>query len=115
MSLHTPTKNDATCAWCSRPIQSSGRGRPRKYCSHSCRQRAYEQRNNVAGTQIPVDAVILSPEKVTALVDQLFELRCLAEDIETAVDEQATKEELSMMTADLVSLSRKIEQLRISH
>lgn len=33
-----------SCKWCRSPLTHVERGRPRKYCSHSCRQRAYESR-----------------------------------------------------------------------
>ncbi|MHB8463402.1 MAG: hypothetical protein ACYDH6_14795 [Acidimicrobiales bacterium] len=32
------------CGWCHRPLGQPRFGRRRKYCKHSCRQRAYEQR-----------------------------------------------------------------------
>lgn len=32
------------CAICQRPLSQAGRGRPRRYCSHACRQIAYRQR-----------------------------------------------------------------------
>lgn len=32
------------CFWCGSKIVQSGRGRPRKFCSASCKQRAYESR-----------------------------------------------------------------------
>ncbi|MEJ5927315.1 hypothetical protein WG915_01630 [Corynebacterium sp. H128] len=103
---------EVTCAWCGKQIDASGRGRPKKYCGQSCRQRAYEQRSNVAGTSIPAEAVILRPEKVSQLKDSLFELRCSAEDIATAASEGATGEELRELCEDLVELTRAIEKLR---
>ena len=93
-------------------MQTGGRGRTKKYCSHSCRQRAYEQRNNVSGTSIPADAVIMNPERAAELKDSLFELRCAAEDIEIAAREGADVQELSELCRDLVGLARRIEQLR---
>ena len=33
-----------TCAWCREKFSPLGRGRPPRYCSDSCRQRAYEKR-----------------------------------------------------------------------
>ncbi|GAC1589729.1 MAG: hypothetical protein NVS3B21_06590 [Acidimicrobiales bacterium] len=30
--------------WCRTPLLQAGRGRPRRYCKASCRQRAYEHR-----------------------------------------------------------------------
>ncbi|WP_083985469.1 hypothetical protein [Corynebacterium testudinoris] len=101
-----------TCAWCGREISRSGRGRPRKYCTVSCKQRAYEQRHNVTGTTIPQDAVIIHPDRVTHLRDSLFELRCAAEDVATAAAEGAEPEEIKDLCAELVQLARAIEKLR---
>ncbi|WP_080794965.1 hypothetical protein [Corynebacterium pacaense] len=108
----TPLQQGPTCAWCGRDIDSTGRGRPRKYCSQACRQRAYEQRNNVSGTQIPASAVILTPERAEQLKDSLFELRCAAEDIATAVDGGEDPDEVRALCEELVAMARKIEKLR---
>jgi len=105
-------RNVGSCQWCGKDIDQGGRGRPRKFCSASCKQRAYEQRNNVSGTDIPADAVILSPDKVQGLRDGLFELRCSAEDIQTAAEEGASAEELSSLCEELISLARRLEGLR---
>ncbi|GLZ43484.1 TetR/AcrR family transcriptional regulator C-terminal domain-containing protein [Actinokineospora sp. NBRC 105648] len=35
----------APCTTCGKPIQDTGRGRPRAYCSRACQQRAYRQRH----------------------------------------------------------------------
>jgi hypothetical protein len=38
----------APCLHCQQPAHwRTGRQRPRLYCSHACRQRAYELRNNL--------------------------------------------------------------------
>ncbi|MBU5655326.1 MULTISPECIES: hypothetical protein [Corynebacterium] len=108
-----PTRRgSATCQWCGKEIAQGGRGRPRKFCSPSCKQRAYEQRHNVAGTPIPANAVILTPEKADRLRDGLFELRCCAEDVATAASESASAEEMEELCAELVTLARKLEELR---
>lgn len=108
----TPTRQVPSCSWCGKDIASSGRGRPRKYCSQACRQRAYEQRNNVSGTAIPAEAVIMTPQRADELKDSLFELRCAAEDISTAVREGEDPREVSELCRELVSLARNIEKLR---
>ncbi|GAB2514772.1 hypothetical protein CATRI_06455 [Corynebacterium atrinae] len=110
----TISRNDQvlTCAWCGREINRSGRGRPRKYCSVSCKQRAYEQRNNVTGTTIPQNAVIIHPDRVDTLRDSLFELRCAAEDVATAASEGADPDEINDLCTELVQLARAIEKLR---
>ncbi|GAA5039027.1 MerR family transcriptional regulator [Thermocatellispora tengchongensis] len=38
------------CPGCGRPIPPATRGRPRAYCSHACRQRAYRTRRGTAPT-----------------------------------------------------------------
>ena len=101
------------CQWCGKELApQEGRGRKRKYCSPSCKQRAYEQRHSVAGTTIPADAVILTPDKADQLRDGLFELRCCAEDVATAASESATAEEMEELCSELVTLARKLEELR---
>jgi hypothetical protein len=32
------------CAWCRKKIEQTKRGRPRRYCGRTCRQKAYEMR-----------------------------------------------------------------------
>lgn len=102
----------ATCQWCGKEISQGGRGRPRKFCTPTCKQRAYEQRQNVTGTGISADAVILTPARAEALTDGLFELRCSAEDIATAVSEGAGENEVQQLCDELVKTARRLEELR---
>nr|WP_084481996.1 hypothetical protein [Corynebacterium maris] len=104
----------ATCAWCGVEIAQSGRGRPRKFCRASCRQRAYTQRNNVSlsGSTISPDSVIMQPDRYQLLKDELFELRCAAEDIATASSEGASAGEIRDLCDELVHLAKRIEKLR---
>ncbi|ARU46133.1 hypothetical protein [Corynebacterium silvaticum] len=101
-----------TCAWCGKEFASPGRGRPKKFCSHSCRQRAYEQRTASIGPAVPENAVVLRPERVSELRDSLFELRCAAEDIATASSEGADPTEMQQLCSELVALAKQIEKLR---
>ncbi|WP_267616054.1 hypothetical protein [Gordonia bronchialis] len=87
-------------------------GRRRKYCKRSCRQRAYEQRTLVEGTAIPADAIILSAAEAADLGDRLFALRCAAEDLDTALAEQADTATLTELAAEVVALAREAEKLR---
>ncbi|WP_092148358.1 hypothetical protein [Corynebacterium mycetoides] len=101
------------CLWCGRDLPPhEGRGRRRKFCSASCKQRAYEQRNAVSGTRVPVQAVIMRPEKAEELRDSLFELRCAAEDIATAHTEGADSGEVAQLCEELVNMAKRIERLR---
>nr|WP_040518059.1 hypothetical protein [Gordonia aichiensis] len=90
----------------------SEHGRRRKYCKRSCRQRAYEQRALTEGTSIPSDAVILTRTEVSDLGDRLFALRCAAEDLATAVDEDADSTTLAELAAEIVTLAKNAERLR---
>ncbi|WP_342319720.1 hypothetical protein [Corynebacterium mayonis] len=101
------------CAWCGCDLPAQqGRGRKRKFCGNSCKQRAYEQRNNVAGSSIHAESLILHPDKVAAMRDKLFELRCSAEDIATAHAEGADTQEISRMCEELTEIARELEKLR---
>ncbi|MDK8240783.1 MULTISPECIES: hypothetical protein [Corynebacterium] len=115
MKIRKRRINETTnvCAWCGKEIEiNQGRGRKRKYCSSSCKQRAYEQRTLLAGTTVDPDAVILSRQRVAEIRDRLYELRCAAEDIQTAAAEGATADELHSLCDELVGLVQKLEKLR---
>jgi hypothetical protein len=70
-------------------------GRRRQYCRQSCRQRAYEQRATLnrgeagAAAPLPADAVVLSADDAADLSDRVYQVRCAAEDVATALDEGA--------------------------
>ncbi|WP_040356561.1 hypothetical protein [Corynebacterium capitovis] len=104
-----------TCQWCGAELmQPQGRGRRRKYCSDSCKQRAYEHRLSVGGGRSPqqtADAVIMSPERVATLRDQLFQVRCAAEDIATAYEDGADSEEIRHLCDELIVLTKTAEGL----
>ena len=46
------------------------------------------------GSTLPADAVVLSAVEAERLSDRVYQLRCAAEDVATAVDEGAGKSEL---------------------
>jgi hypothetical protein len=49
------------CPWCGQDVPNPRRpGRPRVYCNHSCRQRAYERRKGL-GVVPPPDRLIMMP------------------------------------------------------
>lgn len=103
------------CAWCGRELVQSGSGRHRRYCGQSCRQRAYEQRRRLSGTGLPQDAVVLSRQAADELTDTLFELRCAAEDVRTAVTEDAgsvDSDEVAALCTELVEMARAAEKIR---
>ena len=88
-----------------RHVADSGMGRRRQYCRQSCRQRAYEQRTSINGGQgasLPPDAVVLSADEAADLSDRVYQVRCAAEDVATALDEGAEATELRELCDALV-------------
>ena len=86
-------------------MADAGLGRRRQYCRQSCRQRAYEQRvsiNRAKDAPVPVDAVVLSADEAADLADRVYQLRCAAEDVATALDEGAEATELRDLCAALI-------------
>ncbi len=101
------------CGWCGQRLPEDGKvGRPRRYCSQSCRQRAYERRSAVQRGGLPEDAVVLSAAELADLQDRLFQLRCAAEDVVTAADDGAAPGELKSLAAAVVENAHGLERLR---
>lgn len=105
-------KENLHCEWCGRDISANKMGRRRKYCSQSCRQRAYEARHNLLQSNLPEDSVVLSQADADAIIDRIFQLRCGAEDLLTALEENAARDELKEMADSLVKLAINAERLR---
>lgn len=101
------------CAWCGQRVSGGGKqGRPRLYCGRSCRQRAYERRGAVQRGGLPEDAVVLSAAELADLQDRLFQVRCAAEDVVTAVSDGAEDGELRKVAEQVVDLAAELERIR---
>lgn len=105
------------CRWCGREVGDAGLGRRRQYCRQSCRQRAYEQRaqlTKLAGgrTGVPEDAVVLSAEEAAELSDRVYQVRCAAEDVVTAVQEGAAVAELRELCDTLLAAAKAADGWR---
>lgn len=110
------------CRWCGRDVTDAGMGRRRQYCRQSCRQRAYEQRAALSrglsrdGTEplaaLPADAVVLSADDAADLSDRVYQVRCAAEDVATALDEGAAPTELRELCDVLIKAARAADGWR---
>lgn len=105
------------CRWCGREVGDAGLGRRRQYCRQSCRQRAYEQRAQLTklsggGTAVPEDAVVLSAEEAAELSDRVYQVRCAAEDVVTAVQEGAAAGELRELCDALLAAAKAADGWR---
>lgn len=101
------------CEWCGRELAAQdGVGRRRRYCAQACRQRAYESRQALVRGDLPADAVVLTADEAADLADRLYQVRCAAEDVATALAEQADSADLVVLVREMVSASRDAERLR---
>ena len=87
-------------------------GRRRQYCRQSCRQRAYEQRSIVKGTSLAPDSVVLTAEEAAKLSDRVYQVRCAAEDMATAIEEGAAADELRGLCDDLLRAAKAADGWR---
>lgn len=103
------------CRWCGRDVADGELGRRRRYCRQSCRQRAYEQRasiNRANDLSLPADTVVLSAREAADLADRVYQLRCAAEDIATAIDEGAGVTELRGLCTALLCAAESADGWR---
>ena len=66
----------------------------------------------VKGSSIPSDAVVLSPDEAAELSDRVYQVRCAAEDVATAVDEGAGTDELRGLCDALVQAAKAADGWR---
>lgn len=93
-------------------MADAGLGRRRQYCRQSCRQRAYEQRALVKGSALAEDAVVLSAEEASVLSDKVYQVRCAAEDMATALEEGAEASELRELCDAVMRAARAADGWR---
>ncbi|WP_102145093.1 hypothetical protein [Mycobacterium hubeiense] len=105
-------KTPQPCRWCGREVADTEMGRRRQYCRQSCRQRAYEQRAMVKGTSLAPDAVVLSADEAAQLSDRVYQVRCAAEDVATAVEEGADAAELRQLCDALMRAAKAADGWR---
>lgn len=71
------------CEWCRRPVeQHAGRGRPKKFCKQSCRQRDYEARERAKAHGLADGELIMTRAELDAMRDDAYVLACAVRDVE---------------------------------
>ncbi len=66
----------------------------------------------VKGTSVPPDAVVLSADEAAELSDRVYQVRCAAEDVATAVDEGADGPELRQLCDTLIRAAKAADGWR---
>ncbi len=81
------------CGWCRRElVPTGGRGRPRRYCRQSCRQRAYElRRRQLAGT-LQSNEVPITLTDFERLRDGLYVVSSALDDVDLDLSEDGDYE-----------------------
>lgn len=64
------------------------------------------------GTTLPVDSVVLSADEAAELSDRVYQVRCAAEDVATAVDEGAATRELRELCQELIRAAKAADRWR---
>jgi hypothetical protein len=79
--------DSSRCQWCRSPIsQRSGAGRPRRFCSQSCRQWDWVARQRATELALSEDELVIARKELDALRDQVYVLRCAIADVEADLD-----------------------------
>jgi hypothetical protein len=66
----------------------------------------------VKGTAVAADAVVLTADEATQLSDRVYQVRCAAEDVATAVDEGAEATELKDLCETLLRAAKAADGWR---
>jgi hypothetical protein len=70
------------CRWCGRPFDANERGRPRRYCRPSCKQRDYEARQRAAEVGLSEGELVVARAALDELHDALYILESAVADVE---------------------------------
>jgi hypothetical protein len=66
----------------------------------------------VKGTAVPEDAVVLTADEAAVLSDRVYQVRCAAEDVATAVDEGAPAAEVRQLCEELLRAAKAADGWR---
>jgi hypothetical protein len=66
----------------------------------------------VKGTAVPEDAVVLTADEAAELSDRVYQVRCAAEDVATAVDEGAPAAEVRQLCEELLRAAKAADGWR---
>ena len=70
------------CRWCRRVLPVQKLGRPRVFCSQSCRQWDWVGRQRARELQLNEDELIITKAQLDQLHDELFVLACAVDDVD---------------------------------
>ena len=77
-----PQARRSRCRWCRRVLPEQKMGRPRQFCSQSCRQWDWVGRQRARELQLNEDELIVTKAELDHLHDELFVLACAVDDVD---------------------------------
>ncbi len=102
----------ALCGWCRRPVTpTEGRGRPRRFCKQSCRQRDFEARQRAARHGVDENELIVARRDVDRLHDEIFVLSCAVADADADLREARSVADLRLIVTSLLAAARDVSAL----
>ena len=105
------------CKWCRRVLPPRGVGRPREYCSQSCRQWHWVGRQRASELQLSEHELIVAKDELDGLHDQLYVLACAVNDAErdlTAAGRSPSAGELREVLDWLLEAARPLRDRELS-
>lgn len=99
----------AWCGWCGAGlVQPSGAGRPRKYCSHSCRQQAHVARKIAEAGGLTAEHVVVARADYDALLARVAALRDAVADLDRVAPASGDAGDLQQALDWLLSFARDV-------
>ena len=106
MAVNGDDEGTTRCDWCHRPLgRRQGAGRPRRFCSPSHRQRAYEARRRADELHVPADQCIVSLADLGRLHDRLYRLEAAVEDVRADLEGAPTPADFRRAVEHLLDAS----------
>src|SRR3954471_5026599 len=87
-----------------------GPGRPRSYCRRSCRQRAYEARQQATALGLGEDELVVTRRSLENLLDQVYVLQAAVEDVDRDLAEADDPAEVRRALEWLLSAARPLAE-----
>lgn len=80
--LDDPQQQRSRCRRCRRVLSAQKMGRPRQFCSQSCRQWDWVGRQRARELQLNETELIITKAELDRLHDELFVLACAVDDVD---------------------------------
>jgi hypothetical protein len=100
------------CRWCRRVLPvTTGRGRPREFCSQRCRQWDWVARQRARELELADGELVVARTELDELHDDLYVLACAVDDARrdlAAAGDRATRQELREIIDWLLEAARPL-------